>query len=523
MRIEKVNNLPSYMNVSSKKTNGIVYTPQWIVDLILDNIEYKNNIYDKKIIDPSCGEGIFLVEAVERLLKDCIDNNLSLDEIREVLHNNIFGFDIDKNAIIKCKIYLNDVIQKYGIDKIEWNVLQIDSLDKNRVKQYFNSFDYVIGNPPYIRIQHLGKERRERIQREWSFCRSGSTDIYIAFFELGLNLLNETGKLGYITPNTYFKTETAKTLRYYIMENKIIKKIIDFNHHQVFDDATTYSAITILDKSWRKNKFYYFNGYEKNVKYVDEIELSNIDYNKWTIASNGALKRIKEIETRGIPLGKIAEIHVGITTLADDFYIFKDPIIESDKATIKLKDGRVFTIEKDILKPIVKVSILKSPNEEQNRWIIFPYKKIYGKHTIIPENELKELYPYTYKYFLAIKDRLLLRDKGKKNQVAWYAFGRSQGLDTTFGKKILVSPLNLHPNFIVWEKEEYTFYAGYCIKFDGDLQWLVKQLNSEDMEFYIKYVGRDYQNGYKSYAKSFISNFGIIGYKNEKHKELRLF
>jgi len=48
MRIEKVNNLPSYMNVTSKKINGVVYTPKWIVDLILDNIEYKNNIYDKK-------------------------------------------------------------------------------------------------------------------------------------------------------------------------------------------------------------------------------------------------------------------------------------------------------------------------------------------------------------------------------------------------------------------------------------------------------------------------------------------
>jgi len=519
MRTEKVNNLPLYMKVTQKKTNGIIYTPQWVVNLILDNIEYKNNIYDKKIIDPSCGEGSFLIIVVKRFLKDCIEHNLSTDKIRELLHDNIFGFDIDKTAVAKCKSHLNDIIQEYGIDKVKWNVLSIDSLDKNKVRQYFNSFDYVVGNPPYVRIQHLGKERRERIQKDWSFCRSGSTDMYIAFFEIGLNLLNETGKLGYITPNTYFKTKTAKTLRYYLMKKKIIKKIIDFNYYQVFDDATTYSAITILDKGWGEDKSYYFiKGHKESIKYVDEIKLSNIDCNRWILASNDVLKKIKEIETRGIPLGKIAKIHVGITTLADDFYIFKDPIIEGDKATIKLKDGRVFTIEKDILKPIVKASILKSPNEEQNRWIIFPYKKIYGKHTIIPESELRDLYPYTYKYFLAIKDRLLLRDKGKKNPVAWYAFGRSQGLDTTWGRKILVSPLSLHPNFIVWEKEEYTFYAGYCIKFNGDLHWLAKQLNSKDMEFYIKYVSRDYQNGYKSYAKSFISNFGIVGYKNKRQE-----
>lgn len=502
------------MKVTSKKINGVVYTPPWIVELILDSIEYKNNIYDKKIVDPSCGKGSFLTIILERFLEDCIQNKLSLNEISRDLQNNIFGFDIDANAVNECKIHLNIIAQKYGLNEVGWNIQLMDSLDKNKIKDYLGIFDYVVGNPPYIRIQHLGKERRERIQKDWTFCKSGSTDMYIAFFELGLDLLNETGKLGYITPDTYFKTETAKPLRRYFMEHKIVKKIIDFNYHQVFNDATTYSAITILDKNLKQNKFYYFNGYEHDVKYIDKIDLADLNYDKWTLAPNNVIKRIKEIETRGVPLGKIAEIHVGITTLADDFYIFKDPIIEGDKAIIKLKDGRRFEIEKNILKPIVKVSVLKSPNENQNRFVIFPYKESNGKHIIIQEEELYDLYPYTYNYFLAIKDRLLLRDKGKKNPVAWYAFGRSQGLDTSFGKKILISPLSLKPNFIVWKKEEYTFYAGYCIKFNGDLDWLAKQLNSDDMDFYIKYVSRDYQNGYKSYAKSFISNFGIVGYED---------
>jgi len=82
-------------------------------------------------------------------------------------------------------------------------------------------------------------------------------------------------------------------------------------------------------------------------------------------------------------------------------------------------------------------------------------------------------------------------------------------LDTSFGKKILTSPINLKPNFMVWEREEYTFYAGYCIKFDGDLNLLCEYLNSEDMEFYINHVSRTYQSNYKSFAKSFIERFGI--------------
>jgi adenine-specific DNA-methyltransferase len=496
-----------------EKINGVVNTPLWIVDLILDMVGYKGEIYNKRIIDPSCGEGNFLVVVLERFLGDCANRNLRKDEIQRLLCKNIWGFDIDASALDKCRANLDRVVQKYGIDGVEWSILQMDSLDRERVRQFFGTFDFVVGNPPYVRIQHLGEERRKRIQRDWSFCRRGSTDMYIAFFELGLNLLNERGRLGFITPNTFFKTRTAEPLRAYLMGNKIIKNVIDFGYHQIFEGVTTYSAITILDRGWDLDKFSYYSGNsEGEIRFVDEIELSDINSKRWILASKSELKRVREIESRGVPLGKIARIHAGIQTSADDFYIFENPVFEGDRASLRLRDGRVFTIERSLLKPIVKVSTLRSPDEDQNRWIIFPYKKVDGKYRIIPENEMKEFYPLTYRYFLAIKDVLLLRDKGKKSPIVWYAFGRSQGLDTGWGKKILVSPLSPKPNFIVWEKEEYTFYAGYCIKFDGDLHWLAKQLNSEDMSFYIKHNARDYQKAHKSYAKSFLYDFGIIGY-----------
>ena len=502
----------SSKKIDKNKLNGVVYTPKWIVETILDNLGYtvNNNIYYKKIIDPSCGDGAFLKEVVERFITDALNSNKSISEIKNLLEQNVYGIDIDKNAIELCKINLANIAKKYGIHDVNWNLINNDSTDKAWISKLFKKFDYVVGNPPYIRIQNLGKEKRNKIQKEWKLCKSGSTDIYIAFFELGYYLLNDTGKLGYITPNTYIKTSAGKDLRLFIKNKKILELLIDFRHHQVFENATTYSLITILSKSYRQNKFkLYYGDSNKKIKFIDEIDLNNLNDNNWILCTNDVLIKIKEIENRGAPLGKIADIHVGITTLADSYYIFKDPILKEKTAIIKLKDSREFEIEKDILKPIVKASVLKSSDEEQNRYVIFPYKLKNNKHVIIPENELKEKYPLTYNYFLKIKDILLARDKGKPNPVAWYAFGRSQGLDTSFGKKILTSPLNKKPNFIVWEKEDYTFYAGYCIKYDGDLYELAKELNSSDMEFYINHVSRSYQNNYKSYSKTFIKNFGI--------------
>ena len=103
MRVKKVNNEPLYMQISHKKTNGIVYTSQWIVNIILDHINYNNNIYEKKVIDPSCGEGSFLGIVVERFLKDCYNHKLINSEIKKLLEQNIYGFDIDKEAILRCK------------------------------------------------------------------------------------------------------------------------------------------------------------------------------------------------------------------------------------------------------------------------------------------------------------------------------------------------------------------------------------------------------------------------------------
>jgi adenine-specific DNA-methyltransferase len=523
VRTEKIDDLPAYLKVTKQKLNGIVYTPEWIVNVILNKVSYKRDLITKKIIDPACGDGNFLIPVVQRLLHYCIRNKIESEKIKEILRNNIYGFDIDSKAISECITNLHRITSNYNINNVDWNILCIDSLDKTDVKRYFDFFDFVVGNPPYIRIQHLGEKRRKKIQEQWSFCKSGSTDIYIAFFELGIHLLKNNGKLGYITPNTYFKTDTAKLLRFYLINKKMIAEIIDFNHHQVFENATTYSAITILSKKGNINKFRYSKGYNKKIDFVDNILLTNLGRDKWTLASNNELNKIKEIEKRGVPLGKIAKIHVGVTTLADNFYIFKDPIIYDKNAIIKLKDGRTFQIEKDVLRPIVKVSVLKTADEEQNRYIIFPYKKINNKHVLINEAEFKQKYPQTYNYFLKIKDRLALRDKGNKIPVAWYAFGRTQALDTSWGKKILVAPMSLEPNFIVWEKEEYTFYAGYCIKYDGDLHWLAKQLNSDDMKMYINFVARDYQHGYKSYAKSFLVNYGITGYKSKGQKALNLF
>ncbi|MDR0547376.1 MAG: N-6 DNA methylase [Dysgonamonadaceae bacterium] len=487
---------------SQEKLFGQVYTPNFIVCEILDDIGFNSpEILGKKIIDPACGDGRFLEEVVKRIILYSPENELK---------NNlecVYGWDIDANAVIECRENLNKLVKDKNIE-IKWNVSVTDSIKKYEKPDIFSTnelqkFDFIVGNPPYIRIQHLDIMQRTYIQNNYEFCKSGSTDIYIAFYELCLNLLSENGICGLITPNTFLFTETARPLRLHFAQNKNLVQITNYGDIQLFDNATTYSAITIFNTK-RNNNFLFQKAIAETDFEEKTFDFSELKEPFWQLSTDET-----EI-VKGKKLKEICDIHVGITTLCDAAYIF--PIEEIDGAYVYADTkflGRV-KLEKNVLKPIIKGSKLKQSDETIKEYVLFPYKNINGKHTIIPEDELKAKFPLAYNYLLSVKSELDKRDNGKPNPVAWYAFGRSQGLDTSFGEKIIFSPMNFRPNFVHYKNPETTFYSGYCIKFNGKHERLLKQLNSDRMDKFVSMSSRDFRGGWKAYNKKIIENFEVV-------------
>jgi hypothetical protein len=236
------------------------------------------------------------------------------------------------------------------------------------------------------------------------------------------------------------------------------------------------------------------------------IDFSELKEPFWQLTTENTEK------IKGKKLKDICNIHVGITTLCDSAYIFS--IEELDEkfvlANTKLQ-GKV-KIERDILKPIVKGSKLKHSDEKIKEYVLFPYMQQNGKNVIISETELKENYPFAYDYLLSVKSELDKRDNGVSNSVAWYAFGRSQGLDTSFGEKIIFSPMNDKPNFVYYSNPECTFYSGYCIKkINGfSVEKLIMQLNSDRMDKFVSMSSRDFRGGWKAYNKKIVENFEVL-------------
>ena len=507
---------------NDKKINGAFFTPQFITDFMVSQSITSSS---QKVCDPSCGCGAFLISATVFISKKYKKN--VIDTIQE----NIYGVDISDYSVRRAKILLSLLALQNGEDTkdIKFNLETADSLITNWEKIFSktikNGFDVVIGNPPYVKFQDLNKKLREKLYKEWQTLKTGNYNLYFAFFELGISILKEDGLLSYITPNNYFTSLAGIELREYLQSKTLIEKIVDFNHLKIFN-AQTYTSITFLTK--RKKEFFF---YERAEKYemldtLKDLNFSKIYFNdlnnkKWRLLRNSDQLNIKKIENIGRKLGEITDIRVGIATCKDPIY-FVDGSVLKGKYYEKVYQGKTYLIEKEITKPIAKISDFSIQEElnSNNRRIIFPYKKTNGRAEIIRENEIKENYPRCYEYLSSAREELLTRDKGNMEYPEWYSYARTQGLNFS-GKKLLTPTFSLEPRFLLEQNDNSLFCNGYAIYLKDqtdlfssiqqklDLGVLGKILNSQVMDYYIKRTSVSIEGGYPCYQKNFIELLGI--------------
>ena len=251
------------LNHKKRKSLGEFYTPFSIVDYILNAIGFNsvNNIDNKKLIDISCGSGSFLIQAIKIFVdnlrkfynRDSI-SDLTIEEAKEIIHkvkNNILGIDINPIACILCQINIHFALFNLfkKIRKIEesYDLPQFNIRNMNALNLVENNiYSYVVGNPPYLFIRDISSEHRKIIENNDFETNDGQYDYYQIFIELGLKLLNNHGKLGYIVPDTLLALSNRSILRKYIYNKTKIKEI--YYTGPKFDDPVVSNIILSLEK-----------------------------------------------------------------------------------------------------------------------------------------------------------------------------------------------------------------------------------------------------------------------------------
>jgi type I restriction-modification system DNA methylase subunit len=416
-----------------KKAGGVYYTPQYIVDYIVKNtvgklVEGKTpeEIAEIKILDPACGSGSFLIGAYTYLLRYHLDwyvNNepkkhkeavfqvrenewhLTTAEKKRILLNNIFGVDIDPQAVEVTKLSLLlkvlehesresiDQQVKLGLEgvlpNLEGNIKCGNSLigpdfygkghqealfDEAEMRQVNvfdwdddvkgfgrimrrGGFDCVIGNPPYGMITE--RDNKAYFEKQYG-TPEGRFDKYELFIECGIKLLVKNGFLSYIIPSPLLSNLYARKLRKFLLEKVLIREITNFGM-DVFPDPTIHTCIIVLSnvEKYNSNKV----KIRKQVKSHTELQLNydfEIPQQKLGLNKNVTFdifvdplssQLVDKLSSKGVKLGEICFVRQCIKTGNNKIYVCSsDEILpEPWKPTLRGKSiTRYFTNEKDL-------------------------------------------------------------------------------------------------------------------------------------------------------------------------------
>jgi adenine-specific DNA-methyltransferase len=481
------------------KELGQVFTPIEVVRQILDEVGFTAESYDSsmKILEPSYGEGIFIYEIIERIVESSRAKRLSKLDLEFAIDNSVWAIEYDEELHTKVKKeIINFVKDKFELNISLPNLLCMDSLD---FKEY-EAFDFVVGNPPYVRIHHMDPLLRQKV-KEYEHS-TGTTDLYIIFYELGLRWLNKSGKLGYIAPNAWLKNASQSKFRKDIIESKVLKKIIDFGSKVIFPKIGTYTCITILDKSANHKDFVFsYEGDQKHFSVaLDLVKLLPRAERPLNFTSNENYTFLEKLSKgKKIRLGDVSSIQNGLATLGDKMFLFDESKIAK------------YGVELSVLRPIVKASRYKGG--EITDKIFFPYyEDKEGRMVGYTELELKAKAPKMYAYLLGIKKELEARSLDSNS--LWFWYGRSQAIQATNKEKLVFQPL-IGPK----QKTIKTYiipagilvYSGLFIVENGkdNLIKISKELESSDFCKYITLVGQDKSGGYKSMNSKNVKEYPI--------------
>lgn len=590
-----------YLPSGERKKLGEFYTPTEVIDYILTSVgyTYSYDIETKDLLDPACGSGGFLVRATRRLtsrylmkfgktdkkeLRDPknwkeIVNRLSPDEakiILDAIQEHVYGLDInpfachiaEMNLLFQIIDVYQKVMEKYPDYKLKrFRIYRTDSLEKPTQKQIIDytytafleeqdeidgikdkKFDFVVGNPPYVRVQHLAEIDKKKYAESYKTAEK-NYDIYVLFFERGLQWLKENARLGYICSNRFTTVNYGEGLREYILQNSIIEEFVDFKDTGVFKDALNYPSIIILRKYQIKDYFVRVCNFkkkdesvtEKDLTYMLKRDIRKIDsikdhvQNEYyetfavpinTISSKGFYfisyykqKLLEKLKGTKLMLKNISAtkketsaLFEGSSTGYKDVYVVRFVKRGDFYSIIKCPiNGKEYKIENELIKTYIEDAGKWLPSYK-NFVLIFPYQKSHDKYRIIEENELKNKFSLCWQYFSDHKN--ILKDRKSLNNSNWYAYSAPRSLENYGIVKLLIQGFSIYSSVSIDETGDIFFgpdiYGLPIIETHQKLtKYFLAILNSNLTNFFIRQVGVIHGSGYYKYEDRFIKNLPI--------------
>lgn len=560
-----------------RHAGGVYYTPQYIVDYIVQRtvgelVKGKKpaDVEKLRIVDPACGSGSFLLGAYQFLLdwhkeqysalkklrtgrkeeKLRPDGELTTAEKKRILVNNIFGVDIDANAVevtklsllLKCmegetEASINQQLALFHdrvLPTLDHNIQCGNSLigtdwyelhpggDPKAVKPFSwersfpevfkqGGFDAVIGNPPYVR-QELFSEHKPYLQGRYTVYH-GVADLYTYFMERGAGLLKPGGLYSIIVANKWMRANYGEALRTWL-KRQDIRELIDFGDLPVFAGATTYPCIVLYAKGKPGRNIGVCEvktlDFEDLGSYVGQhrrsLPQSGLEASGWSLASAEEQKLFKKLMGMGVPLGEYVgkKIYYGIKTGYNEAFVIdaatRKALIKADKKSA------------EVIKPFLAGRDIKRYQQPKSeKYLIFTRRGI----------DIDK-YPAIKEHLTAFKKQLMPKPKGhtgpwagrKPGSYKWYEIQDSVDYYKTFDEQKIMLPDIAARMQALWDESgAYCVNTAYIIPVQ-DL-FLLGVLNSNLVQFLYSKISPTIRGGYYRFIRQYLETLPILFEKKQ--------
>lgn len=527
-----------------KKAGGVYYTPAYIVEYIVKQTvgvlcegKTPKQIAKLTVLDPACGSGSFLLGAYRYLLtyhrdwyvKDGAEKHrkelfqtssgewrLTTQEKKRILLNNIYGVDIDSQAVEVTKLSLLlkvlegesdetlkrqlSFVHERALPDLGQNIkcgnsligpdyfasqLMPDDEEMRRVNPFdwkaefpeilkAGGFDAVIGNPPYVRQESLSGLKDYLSQHYGAF--DGVADLFAYFMEKSVMLLHEGGRFSFIVSSSFLRTTYGEALRRTLKKQAAVLSIVDFGGLAVFENAKdTYVCIPLLAKMKQPPRI--------EVSRIPSLDFTSLDdsaiehrftipqerltENAWSLKSDEEAAVFEKVLNVGKPLGKYVEgqFFRGVTSGLNDAFI-----INSDTRKALIRKNKA---SEGLIKPLLGgEDVRRYFIEDPGTWLIFARRGVdIDRYPAIREHLTK------WKAELTPKKSLSDKVGRKPGRYAWYEIQDDVAYFPIFdGPKIIFPDICKAPRFFLDQSGRYLANTAYCLGVDDP--YLLGILNS---------------------------------------------
>ncbi|MEU8175371.1 N-6 DNA methylase [Microbispora hainanensis] len=404
--------------------HGEVFTRRWVVEMILDLADYRpdRDLSALRLVEPACGAGAFLGVIARRVSESCRKHERPLLDALGAVR----AFDLLPRNVAKARDLVIGVLSDEGWDRWEAETVAdawVHRADYLLRQTDSEQVDFVVGNPPYIRLEDV-PEDRTHLYRALYPTMVGRADIYIAFFEAGLRSLRDGGRLGFICADRWMRNQYGRELRRLVADEFAVDVCVTMHDVDAFEEqVAAYPAVTMIRQGRQKSAVAadttrdfgesaaheltaWIRGGEDSPARAASYQAARLPHwfsgsDLWPTGSPARLAVLEDLTERFTVLGDRASgvrVGIGVATGADKVFITRDPdVVEGER--------------------LLQLSMVRDTTSGRFEWS--------GHYLVNPwgtDGELVNLddYPRLRAYFEKNGTSLRGRYVAKKNPEKWY-------------------------------------------------------------------------------------------------------